>query len=440
MGIIKQFVIYLIPNILLMTTIIYGWHRLLNKKTNFKDPKLYITLFGTMIISILNYIITEKIIRIVLITVIFMFFVKFLFKETIQKSIITPIYHQLIIFVSEFFTLILINNFWNPDKIIVFFESFIGVFVINLIVSTISICVVNFKFVKKIYNKIIIITNKINSNHLIILCLIFMLFFNTFVVNTYYKFDIQFWIIINILFILFLFIMMLFSLKAQNKFNKVSDKYNIAIKSLNDFEEMISKYKVANHENKNLLLTIRAMIVNKEKDIPKYIDSIIEEKFEDDEKLLFKMAVIPTGGLRATIYSSILKIKDNNIKYDLIIDKAVKTVDFIELDTNTIIDICKIIGVFIDNAIDETKKLQNKNIVINIYMEKDKMNIKIINQIKGKIEIDRIYDEGYTTKSKGHGYGLSLVKQIINNNNLIENSIEFNNSMFSQILIINNKK
>lgn len=431
---------HILPNILLAFSAIIIWHKLINRKINFKDPKLYIVIGLQSIFATFNYLIVNKLIRIIIITVIFMFLFKYLFKESIQKSILTPIFYQLIVFISEFFTLFLINIFWNQNKVVIFFESFIGICVMDLIVAFISICIVNLKFIKKLYNKIITFTNKINANQLIILCLITMLFFNMFVVNTYYKFAIQYWIIINILFILFLFMVMLFSLKTQNKFNKVSDKYNVAIKSLNDFEEMMSKYRVANHENKNLLLTIRTMIKNKEKDIPKYIDSIIEEKFEDDDKLLFKMAVIPTGGLRATIYSSILKIKDNNIKYDLIIDKKIKTSDMIELDTNTTIDVCKIIGVFIDNAIDETKKLKDKNIVINIYTNDKKFYIKISNRIKYKIEVDKIYDAGYTTKTRGHGYGLTLVKNIINNNNSLENCTEINKNIFSQILIINKSK
>jgi len=431
---------HLVPNFILVSSMLYIYYKLFNKKINFKNYKLYITLISVMLASALNYIITNKIFRIVLITFIFMIFVRFLFRETIQKCIITPIFYQLIVFVSEFCTLILINLFWDQNKVIVFFESFIGICVMDLIVAIISILIIKLKFVKKLYRKIETITNKVNTNQLLIMCMITMLFFNIFVVNTYYKFDIQYWIIANMIFILVLFAAMIFSLKTQNNYNKVSDKYNIAIKSLNDFEEMMSKYRVANHENKNLLLTIRAMILDKEKNIPKYIDSIIEEKFEDDEKLLFEMAVIPTGGLRATIYSSILKIKDNNIKYDLIIDRKIKTVDLIELDTNTTIDICKIIGVFIDNAIDETKKLEDKNIIINLYVENKKIYVKISNRIKGKIEIDRIYDEGYTTKSKGHGYGLALAKQLVNNNNILENKLEYNNDIFSQILVINNQK
>ena len=167
---------------------------------------------------------------------------------------------------------------------------------------------------------------------------------------------------------------------------------------------------------------------------------MIEDKYEDDEKLLFKMAVIPSGGLRASIYSEIMKIKDNNINYSLDIDKKLRTIDLIELDTNAIVDICKIIGVFIDNAIDETKKLKKKNIEISLYLEKGKLNIKVSNYYKGNIDINKISNPGYTTKGKGHGYGLSLVKEIVKNNNLFENKVQINRDLFSQILIIKYKK
>ena len=431
---------HIIPNFMLMSSIMYGWHKLLNKKIEFKNPRLYITLIGMMIISIINFIVMDKIIRVAILTIVFAFFIKFLFKQNIQKTVMTAIFHQVIIFISEFIPFLLMDIFIDTNKTIAFLESFMGIYVMNFTVAVVAMCIVNIKFVKKIYNKIINITNKINMNQLMIICLITMLFFNIFAKNVYYKLDFKYWVIANIIFIVVLFVVMLFSLKAQNNLNKVSDKYNIAIKSLNDFEEMMSKYRVANHENKNLLLTVRAMIVNKEKDIPNYIDSLIEDKYKDDEKLMLNMAVIPSGGLRATIYSSIMKIKENKINYDLIIDKKIRSTDLIELDTNTIIDVCKIIGVFIDNAIDETNKLKKKEIVINLFVENNKLNIKISNSFKDKINLDKIYDEGYTTKTKGHGYGLVLVKEIIKNNDLLENHTEINKQVFSQILSIKAKK
>lgn len=419
-------------------SLLYIWHKLLNRKINFRDPKLYITEVGILLTSSINYLVVNKFVRIIVLTITFMFFFKFLFKETIRKSILIPIFYQAIVFISELFSFFILALVCQ-SKINVFIETFYGILLTNFLVAIISILISRFKFIRKLFNMMLKITEKIKLYQLFIVCLVSFLFLNIFVISAYYKINYYIWVITNILLIAILFIIVLYMLKTQNNYNKVSDKYNIAIKSLNDYESMMTKYRIANHENKNLLLTIRAMILNKEKDIPKYIDSMIEDKYEDDEKLLFNMSVIPSGGLRAAIYSEIMKIKDLEINYTLNIDKNLRSIDLIELDTNTIIDACKIIGVFIDNAIDAVKKLKHKNIDISIFLDNKKLNIKVSNNYKGKIELDKISDSGYTTKGKGHGYGLSLVKDIVNNNSLFENKQEISKEIFSQVLIIKYK-
>lgn len=433
----SEYLKYILPNFILVSSMIYIWHKLLNKKINFKDYRLYVTLLGIMMASIFNYFVINKFVRIILITIIFMFFFRFLFKENIQKTILVPIFYQILVLISEFISFLVLILMFGSEH---FIETFTGVLLVNVLVAFFTILLVQTKFIRNLLYNLLKITDKIKLNQLIIFCLISIFFLNLFVMCAYYKIEFKYWVTINILLIAILCITIIYSLKTQNNYNRVSDKYNIAIRSLNDYESMMSKYRIANHENKNLLLTVRAMILNKEKDIPKFIDTIVEEKFEDDEKLLFKMGVIPSGGLRATIYSEIMKIKDNNINYSLEIDSKLRSVDLIELDTNTIIDICKIIGVFIDNAIDEVKSLRKKNIDISLYLEDNNLVIKVSNNYKGKIEIDKIANEGYTTKGKNHGYGLSLVKSIVDNNNLFKNETSISKKIFSQLLIIKYKK
>ena len=228
--------------------------------------------------------------------------------------------------------------------------------------------------------------------------------------------------------------------RTQNNYNKVSDKYNIAIDSLKEYENMMSKYRIANHENKNLLLTVRSMIVNKDKNIPEYIDSMIEEKYQDDEKLMLKVSKIPISGLRATIYTEILKLQRENINYTLTVDRKLSTLDLIDLDSKEIISLCKIVGVFIDNAIDAVKGLKKKNVSIALYNDNSKVFIKVSNNYSGIIDVDKIYEKGYSTKGENHGYGLSLAKDLINKNKKFDNQIELSNKVFSQILSIEYKK
>ena len=104
---------HIVPNFILVFSMIIIWHKLLNRKINFKDPKLYISIVGLMIISVFNYLTINKFTRVILITIIFMFFFKFLFKENIHKTIVTPIFYQFLVFFSEtIYALVvaLINN------------------------------------------------------------------------------------------------------------------------------------------------------------------------------------------------------------------------------------------------------------------------------------------------------------------------------------------
>ena len=77
---------HVLPNFILVSSMLYIWHKLIGKKINLKDHKIYITIIGLMIISVINYLVINKFIRILLITVIFMFFFRFLFKESIQRK------------------------------------------------------------------------------------------------------------------------------------------------------------------------------------------------------------------------------------------------------------------------------------------------------------------------------------------------------------------
>lgn len=434
-----KIIVDIVSNFIMVSSLLYTWHKLLDKKIDFKNPRLYITLLGIMIISIFNYLLIDKFVRIILLTIIFMFFFRFLFKENLHKCIITPIFYQVIVMISETLYALLITILFtsNVEEIL---DGFLGTFLTNIVVVSILVILIQFKRTKRFYNQVLDFTDKIKNKQLLLLCMIIIIALNIFPMTIYYRVDFKILLLFYSSMIIVCCVIIMYTLKTQNSYNEVSNKYDVAIKSLNDYESMMSKYRVANHENKNLLKTIRAMIVNKDKDIPEYIDTMIEDKYEDDDKLLFKVGVIPSGGLRATIYSEILKIQKNNIKYELNIDKRLKTVDLIELDTKTVIDICKIIGVYIDNAIEAVKKLGKRFIDISLFIDDNTLNIKVSNNYSGTIDINKIYEEGYTTKGQGHGYGLPLVKKIVESNSIFGNRVEINKNIFSQLLIIEYKR
>ena len=140
------------------------------------------------------------------------------------------------------------------------------------------------------------------------------------------------------------------------------------------------------------------------------------------------------------IYHKLSKMEDNNIKYYIYVDKNIKNIFEEQLDIKTYQDITKLLGVFLDNAIDATKDAKVKEIEIDIQKENECIVINISNTFDEGLDIKQIGKKGFTTKGMGHGYGLSIVKDIAKHNESIETIKDVENEKFKQTIILYYKK
>lgn len=414
---------------------IYIWSKLLKKQINFKDYKYYVIQVLFAILMLLNFLFINTIFRVLVIVVIMTIFCYFLFKCNYRISFITSIFSQLTMMISELIFAILAVVILKIDSNFIV-SNLVGKLIANTFISIIAIMACNIKIIQNLYNKIVSSITEIKINSLVIIILATIITINFNFLSVYYHYPLLSIIIGNIaISVIYIFIYYKY-LIAETNYSKINDKYNNTLNSLKEYEEILDVYRVSNHENKNQLLMIRNMIIKKEKDIPEYIDKIIDNKIKDDEKLMFDTNKIPAGGLRAVIYSKLLVMKDEKIDFNLIVDRKVRTVDLIELGESLMFDVCRITGVFLDNAIEEVKNKEDKRIFIELFTDEDKLCIKISNNFKGSINIEKIYEKGYTTKSEGHGYGLALVKEIVDKNSKLTNLTSVENDIFTQLLEI----
>ncbi len=92
----------------------------------------------------------------------------------------------------------------------------------------------------------------------------------------------------------------------------------------------------------------------------------------------------------------------------------------------------KIIGVLIDNAIEAVESYDKKEISIEIYIEDNYFVFEIANEFYEQIDFEKLGKTRFTTKGESHGYGLLLVKEIVNNNEEIYNQTEIVSNLFIQ--------
>ena len=421
---------------------LYVVAKILDKKINFKDYKLYLAIVVAITFLTVNIVLPYKTLGIILWIFLLAIINKFIFNCNMKQATVVSLLNQIIFIIAESLVLIVVTIFLNINQKQELIETFFNTIYANLFISIVAVLFTKIKLVKKIYKNLYSVIE--NSKFYIIFSTIGFFVFTLLVLFyfLYYSNNLTMLIFVCTLLTIVYFVVFTRSIFTHNSYLNMYVKYNNTLEALKSYEDILDKYKVSNHENKNQLLMIRNMLgKDSNGDVESYIDSLIDNNYKDDEKLMMETSKIPAGGLRALIYSKLLYMKNNNINFDLKIDRKIRSIQLIDLDSTLILDICKVIGVFLDNAIEESQKIKNNSVSIEIYIIDNKLNISIANVFEGYVDLDKIDAIKYTTKGTGHGYGLVLAKEIISQHSNLENIRMINDNIFIQILKIDlNKK
>lgn len=231
------------------------------------------------------------------------------------------------------------------------------------------------------------------------------------------------------------FVVCFFKEKAYN--NKIVTEYDQLLNYVKVYEDAVEEKNKKQHEYSNQLILIKGMINKKNKNAINYIDELLNNENEsEDINLLNKLKYVPQGGLKGLIYYKMQEMQKKNVKVFVDVSSQLEKSSNCKAINRFLEDISKVIGVYIDNAIEAVKNLKEKYIIIEFYLEDKCIVFSISNNYDGIIEIENVKKEGYTTKGIGHGYGLSLVKDIIAKNDRLEQKTELNGIYFVQKLYI----
>ena len=347
--------------------------------------------------------------------------------------ITTFIVWLVIILVDIIYTSIFLNVL-SLDMVYFRNNGYLNLFANSLVFITVTLIFCNSN-IQRIIKKINLIKIK-NSEYYyyIILITISVVMFSIIFYLCQFSYNPKVIQIVVLVMVIIYTIAILVTLNEFNQKNRIQSEYDILLKNLNEYENLLDLQRVTNHENKNQLLVIKGMVDKGESNTSEYINSIIDTQYKDNDAIIYKTNRIPSGGLRGLIYYKILTMKEKKINSNLDVDRSLNELDFDNIPIKTNQELCKIVGVFLDNAIQAVSELKKKEIDIYLKYENDELYIKVSNNYSGVIELDKIDNSGYTTKGKGHGYGLSLVKGIIRENACFKNDREIHGKMFSQII------
>ena len=82
------------------------------------------------------------------------------------------------------------------------------------------------------------------------------------------------------------------------------------------------------------------------------------------------------------------------------------------------------------------KNIKDKNLSIYIYQENNDIIFQVSNTFSGNINLNLLFNKGYSTKGDNRGYGLSIVKEKIKGNINLNLKTEIHGDIFIQKLFV----
>lgn len=423
----------IISAFILTPVIFYIWNDWSKDKFKWKSVRTLILLILTAVFTLVNYFNVNALLKMVNLILFLTIIYKSLYKTNLKNSIIGPLMIEFLFFISETLFAIVMISILKID-VENFVQNFFGNVLTNFCCSSIVFLFSKFKITHKIFYKLNDFITGFDENVVIFLVCLLAFIYTTLAMNTYNSLNPIILLVMLVIVVVTSSISLFIFFKTKNDYHKINDKYNSSLQHLKELEKALTNHRIDNHENKNHLMTIRNMTKNKK--VTNFIDSILNNKLKDDKKIMTETSIIPEGGLRGLFYSKLLLMSKKKIEYELDIASSVRVVNFVNFGDNTILDICKIVGIFLDNAIEEVETIEDKYIVIEMYIEDEIFTISITNTYDNSVDKKNIYKAGVSTKGGNHGYGLSLVKKIVKYNKKLKTSHEITENEFTQILKI----
>lgn len=191
------------------------------------------------------------------------------------------------------------------------------------------------------------------------------------------------------------------SFRDQREINQLANE-------ITGVKRIVDALRATTHEFKNKLHVILGLIETGRLEQAKQYIGTINDELQATISDVMKHIKEPT--IAALFIGKIQRMHETKINWHLTGDSFIKDAQGFEIN-----DLITIIGNLLDNAIDELNVLdmEEKQISCKIKLSRSYLYLQICDNGSGVKEEQKIFTKGYTTKNGSRGYGLYLVKQLV---------------------------
>lgn len=423
--------------LLILTLYIFGRIILVNRRTK-KITIEILLLVGFTLLSNLVFSYIEGTLKTIVTCLVYASFFYTIFDIKISKSIFTSVVYVIASVIPDLIVTLGTILFTGKEY---FYQKLAGSLISNVLVCIIIVLLT--LIVRKPIRKLV--NYKVSTNkQIILISLLTLAMLAVFFYNLIKTFEFNNNILTYLLIIVLMIIVLLSLFKQKIDNEKASKKYDDLLDIMKGYESDIEEQRTLRHETKNEFATIKCKLQDKENNdsIIKYIDSVIGDKTGSNSTKYSKFKYLPSNGLKGFFYYKFIEAEKKDISVSVNISEQIENSFLKDINTKDFKNLVRIIGVYLDNAIEASSISKDKKLGIEIYLIKDKIEIIISNTFNNDINLDKLGKESFSTKGKNRGHGLLLVNRILSENNIFESKNDVKGNVYIQRLRVknNNKK
>ena len=405
-----------------------------SKKLTSPDILLF---FILILFTIINYTTNYTVIYTISITLLNILVYKIVFKLNLTQAITSVTIFMILLFISDFAVTVVLRTFISMKEIRS--NEFYFIFA-NVSVYVLCILLFKSKIIKNqiivFYQNVVIKEKMINTMFLILLIVDFCVLSYNLTRLEVFKNE----YLINFIGVIIFCIIGYSYVTSKNKYNELSNQYDNLFSYVQTFEDWIEKEQLNRHEYKNQLAVIRC--ITKDKKVKDKIDEILEDNINIDEQSLTNLKNLPKGGLKGLMYYKAALAQKQKIKLSTDVYLSEKNL-LSKLSKNEIRTLCRLVGIYFDNAIEAAIESKKKIVVVEIYELKDSVSIVFSNTFKNHNNLKNRNKKGVSSKGHGRGNGLYFASKLLKENKWVEESQEIIDNYYIEqlsIKISQNKK
>ena len=243
-------------------------------------------------------------------------------------------------------------------------------------------------------------------------------------------------VLFGLCFLITSIVLLYFTRTIRSEEEKKADQARLEMTEnyVSGLEQLIDESRELRHDYKNLIATISGFIEEGDMDrLKEYFDQNIRNTWVDlDKKGKAWQSVkdIQPPELKGILYEKVLKAVAADVNFRVIPDYE------LNIQYKAMKDLCRILGILIDNSIEAAEETDEKSVDILMSKMEYGYQITIQNTYFTKPDLVHLYQKGYSTKGVDRGLGMYYAHEMILEHEEIEFEFEIQEHVIIQKIYI----